>query len=98
MPKLRRKKHSPAGASHRAGYSLGAGGQALKRAVRLHKRAKALNDATRHDKDVLEHHVTKSTPSSPTTPLKRKKKKVVPPKYKRKHGGYLPYKRSDRIK
>ena len=98
MPKLRRKKHSPAGASHRAGYSLGAGGQALKRAERLHKRLTELNDATRHDKDMLEHHSTKSTSSSPTTPLKRKKKKAARPKYKRKHGGYLPYKRSDRIK
>lgn len=98
MPSLRRKKHSPAGASHRAGYSLGAGGQALKKAEQLHKRAGALDDATRHDKGVLGYHMTKSTPSSPTIPLKRKKKKVVLPKYKRKHGGYLPYKRSDRIK
>lgn len=48
--KLKRKKHSPAGQAHLEGYSLGATGQALKRAKRIHKRTTALDEVTRHDK------------------------------------------------
>ncbi len=47
---LRPKKHSPAGKAHLVGHSLGVAGQALKKAKQIHKKATALDEATRHDK------------------------------------------------
>jgi len=89
-----RRKHSPAGASHKAGYSLSEMNKALIRAEKLRKEVEALSKATSHVKGK-----TLRRKSDKKTRNKSSKNRVLGKSdYSKYYGGYLPFKTSDRIK
>ena len=100
MAKL--KRHSPAGAAHRAGYSLSEMRKAASAMEKLHGELKALNKAAGHVKGgTLKRKVTKSGGKSSgkgTSTIPKRATRSMKPDYTSKGSGHIPYRTKDRIR